>query len=383
MLANKRGDVKLIDEKAFIENKDYLLGVYNLRVWYPIRMGLTDYIYRRKRKYAKAVDTISFYVKRGETFCLAGESGCGKTTTGKSLLGLTPITSGKALFRPRKEIVENLLRYGYSLMYDGIVDIFALRGRPLKLVKRDLGLIYQDPYGSLNPSYTVKAILEEPLIIHGIVKDEVERKELVYKTLEQVKLTPVEDIAERYPHQLSGGQRQRVAIARTIITNPSLIVADEPVSMLDASIRAEILELMIELKKKFGLTYLFITHDLAIARYICDRIAIMYLGKIVEEGKAREVIETPEHPYTKALVASIPEPDPKNRLKLREVPIKGEVPSATNIPSGCRFHPRCVPRDQNIQILGNICVEKEPPLISIDSNKVACWLYREKDSTIS
>lgn len=368
-----------------LKDPDIILGVNNLKVWYPIRRGLVDYIYRREQKFAKAVDGISFTVKKGETFCLAGESGCGKTTTGKSLLGLTPVTEGNAYFRPRKEVISELQKVGFKTINSDIIDIFALSWKGLKYVKRDITIVYQDPYGSLNPSATIKDILEEPLIIHGLIENEEERKEIIYQVLEQVKLTPAVDIAMRYPHQLSGGQRQRVAIARAIITKPSLVVADEPVSMLDASIRAEILELMLDLKRKLNLTYIFITHDLAVARYICDRIAIMYLGKIVEIGDARRVIENPMHPYTQALVAAIPEPDPKNRLKFREVPIKGEVPSATNIPLGCRFHPRCVARDKNLEKLGNICIEQEPGLMSVNNKDrlVACWLYRNSDKLFS
>jgi len=354
-----------------------ILGVSNLKVWYPIRKSLTDYIYRRKQKFARAVDGVSFIVKRGETFCLAGESGCGKTTTGKSLLGLTPLTSGSIYFRPRGEVLRELIKLGYVREGEEVVDIARLPWRGQKVVKRDITIVYQDPYGSLNPSAKIREILEEPLLIHGLVEDERERLELIYKTLEMVKLTPAADIAERYTHQLSGGQRQRVAIARAIITNPSLMVADEPVSMLDASIRAEILELLLELKRRFDLTYIFITHDLAVARYICDRIAIMYLGKIVEMGDTRKIIERPMHPYTQALIAAVPEPDPTNRLKFREVPIKGEVPSAVSIPAGCRFHPRCVARDQNVERLGNICLEREPELLPAESGgrRVACWLY--------
>lgn len=368
-----------------IRDPEIILGVNELRVWYPIKRGLLDYIYRRKQKYARAVDGITFFVKRGETFCLAGESGCGKTTTGKSLLGLTPITSGNAYFRPRDEVLRELQSLGYSTISRGIVDIFGIPSKAMKLIKRDITIVYQDPYGSLNPSATIKDILEEPLIIHGLEKDDDKRREIIYRVLEQVKLIPAADIAERYPHQLSGGQRQRVAIARAIITQPRLIVADEPVSMLDASIRAEILELMLELKRRLNLTYVFITHDLAVARYICDRIAVMYLGKIVEIGDARKIIESPKHPYTQALVAAIPEPDPANRLKFREVPIKGEVPSAIYIPPGCRFHPRCVARDKNIEILGDICLKEEPHLLAVDGSnrKAACWLYRDGDKPLS
>ena len=213
-------------------------------------------------------------------------------------------------------------------------------------------------------------------MIHGIGGDRWERLEMVAKMLELVKLVPPEDFMERFPHQLSGGQRQRVAIARALILNPSLVVADEPVSMLDVSIRAEILELMLELKEKLGLTYLFITHDLAVARYICDRIGVLYLGKLVEVGEARKVIEDPLHPYTRALRAAILEPNPENRKRMREVPIKGEIPSAVAIPPGCRFHPRCVAYDEAEEEIRRLCRESEPPLIEVEPGRfVACWLY--------
>ncbi|NOZ88883.1 MAG: ABC transporter ATP-binding protein, partial [Crenarchaeota archaeon] len=250
-----------------------------------------------------------------------------------------------------------------------------LKGRYLRVLRREMQIVYQDPYSSLNPRYTIRYTLEEPLIIHRI-GDEEERLRRVAEMLEAVKLTPVEDFLDRYPHQLSGGQRQRVAIARAFILNPRLVVADEPVSMLDVSIRAEILELLMELRDKFRTSLLFITHDLAVARLICDRIAVMYLGRIVELGPAREVIEEPRHPYTRALIAAIPEPDPENRKRFREVPIKGEVPSAVNIPKGCRFRPRCVAYDQTPEVRAS-CERREPPLFEVGPDHyVACWLYR-------
>ena len=240
-------------------------------------------------------------------------------------------------------------------------------------------MIYQDPYGSLNPRFRIKDILEEPLLVHGIGESKEERMEIIMRTLERVKLTPASDFIDRYPHQLSGGQRQRVAIARAIISNPRLVVADEPVSMLDVSIRAEILEVLLGLRKELGMSYIFITHDLAVARYICDRIAVMYLGKIVEMGDAREVIADPLHPYTKALIAAIPDPDPKNRIGFRHLPIKGEVPNAINIPPGCRFHPRCIPYEEAVKTgsqLKDLCPNKEPPLTDVgNGRKVACWLH--------
>lgn len=361
--------------RVVLGDKGALLGVFDLRVWYPLRQGLLETILRRRASYVRAVDGISFVVREGETFCLVGESGCGKTTTGKSLLRLTPITTGVALFRPRPETLEEVKRAGYRPLADELVDLYALRGRALKAIKRDIAIIQQDPYSSLNPSATVREILEEPLLVHGIARSRDERLELVYRALERVKLTPAHDFADRYPHQLSGGQRQRVAIARAIITSPRLVVADEPVSMLDASIRAEILELMTELKRESKLTYIFVTHDLAVARYICDRVAVMYLGRIVEEGDVGPLIERPLHPYTSALVAAVPEPEPANRLRYREVPIKGEVPNPVNVPPGCRFHPRCVALDAHASRLGGLCTAKEPPSFLVNGRRVSCWLY--------
>lgn len=352
-----------------------LLRVESLRVWFPIRRKLSELLARKPPRYVKAVDGVSFEVKRNETFCLVGESGCGKTTTGKALLRLVPITNGRAFFRVKEEIGEELRKKGVPLE-DGVVDVFRVPQGKLKPLRREIQMIYQDPFGSLNPRYTIGTILEEPLKIHelGLTLDE--REELIHKVLEEVRLTPPEDFVDRHPHQLSGGQRQRVAIARALILKPSLIVADEPVSMLDVSIRAEILELMGQLKERENITYIFVTHDLAVARYICDRIAVMYLGKIVELGDARRVIEDPKHPYTRALVAAIPEPDPSNRLRIREVPIKGEIPNAANIPPGCRFHPRCVAFDENREKLGDKCRAEEPPYFRIeDGRMVSCWLY--------
>ncbi len=358
------------------EDPETVLLVNNLRVWFPVRRGLTDIITGKPRKYVKAVDGISFNVKKKETFCLVGESGCGKTTTGKALLRLVPIMSGNAYFRPKESILRELQEKSVDTK-DGIVDIFGVPQKKMKPLRKDLQIIYQDPFGSLNPRYTIGAILEEPLKIHKIQLTEDEKTELLYKTLEEVKLKPPEDFIDRHPHQLSGGQRQRVAIAKAMILKPSLVVADEPVSMLDVSIRAEILELMDNIRQETGLSYIFITHDLAVARYICDRIAVMYLGYIVEMGEARKVIEEPLHPYTKALVAAIPEPDPSNRLRIRELPIKGEVPNAVEIPPGCRFHPRCIPYDDNREKLGDLCKNKQPSyFITEDGRVVACWLYQ-------
>jgi len=362
-------------------DQNTVLYVKDLRTWFPVRRSLTDIIMRRPRKYVRAVDGVSFIIKSGDVFGLAGESGCGKTTTGKTILRLYDPTGGLIAYKPREILIEQLEEKGYEpTVVDqyGSIDVGKIPAKFLKPLRREMQMIFQDPYGSLNPRITIYEILEEPLLIHKIGSTREERYDIIAKALEMVKLTPPEDFMFRYPHMLSGGQRQRVVIARALILNPRFIVADEPVSMLDVSIRAEILELMMELKRKMNLTYIFISHDLAVSRYITNKLAIMYLGKIVEMGETRRVIEYPFHPYTKALIEAIPEPDPKNRVKLREVPIKGEVPSAINIPPGCRFHPRCVALDSNPN-LKPYCTKKEPPLIEIEpGHYVACWLYAKK-----
>ena len=319
----------------------------NLKKYFPVRAGILDVIRRKPKLYVRAVDGVTFKIYRKEIFCLAGESGCGKTTTGRTILRLIEPTAGKVFFNG-----ENILEYDYE---------------KLKEFRRKAQIIFQDPYESLNPRMTVHDIVEEPLRIHKI-GDKSERYERVLKALEDVELKPPESFVYRRPHELSGGQRQRVAIARALVLNPEFIVADEPVSMLDMSIRAEILNLMLRLREEHGLTYLFITHDLAVAKYICDRIGIMYLGKIVELGPAEEVIDNPYHPYTKALISAVPTPDPRD--KIGEIPIKGEVTSPINIPGGCRFHPRCI-------YATRICREREPLLEEVSNNHfVACHLFK-------
>ncbi|MCE4624833.1 MAG: ABC transporter ATP-binding protein [Desulfurococcales archaeon] len=362
-----------------VELGEEILKVKDLRVWFPLKRGIIGTILRKPPLYVHAVDGVSFNIRKREIFCLVGESGCGKTTTGKALLRLVPIYSGEAWFKPRKETLAKLEAMGVTPNENGMVEILHLPEKKFKPLRRDIQMIYQDPYGSLNPRFRIKDILEEVLIVHKIGESKEERLDLIERVLEMVKLTPPSEFINRFPHQLSGGQRQRVAIARAIIANPALIIADEPVSMLDVSIRAEILEVLLNLRTLLDASYIFITHDLAVARYICDRIAVMYLGKIVEVGDAREVIADPLHPYTEALIAAIPDPDPENRKKFRDLKIKGEVPNAVFIPPGCRFHPRCVYYDEMKEVdkeLGDLCPSTEPPLVEVKPGRyVACYKY--------
>jgi peptide/nickel transport system ATP-binding protein len=344
---------------------DKILIVEDLRKYYPIRRSLSEILTFKRGRYVRAVDGVSFYVNDGEVYCIVGESGCGKTTTGRLVTKLIEPTGGVIRYRPSSA----LARINNEFVVGGYVDYRRLPKKYVKLLRREVQIIFQDPYGSLDPRQTIYSILEEPLVIHGIGNDRKEREELIFKVLEDVKLSPPEEFINRYPHMLSGGQRQRVNIARALILGPKLVVADEPVSMLDVSVRAEILQLMMDLKISRGLTYVFITHDLAVANYICDRVAVMYLGKIVEEADMLKLVNEPLHPYTKALISAVPEPNPSNRFKIREVPIVGEVPSAAAVPPGCRFHPRC-------PYVMDVCRREEPPIKDVGGNHlVACWLY--------
>jgi len=323
-----------------------LIRVENLKKWFPVRKGFLSSLLGGEQLYVRAVDGVSFKIMEGEIFGLAGESGCGKTTTARAILRLVEPTEGKVYYRG--------------------VELTSLDKKQLRKVRRELQIIFQDPYESLNPRMLICDIVAEPLLVQGVGGSKSEREERVAKALESVGLTPPEEFMYRFPHELSGGQRQRVAIARALILRPKFIAADEPVSMLDMSIRAGILNLMLDLKEKFGLSYLYITHDLATAKYVCDRIAIMYLGKIVEEGPAISVIDEPLHPYVKALIESVPTPNP--RVKVGEIPIKGEVPTPIDIPPGCRFHPRC-------PYATDKCKVKEPPKVEVEKNRyVACHL---------
>jgi len=326
--------------------REKIVEATNLVKWFPLRTGLLSSLIK-KELFVKAVDDINFDIYTGEIFGLAGESGSGKTTTGKLLIRLIEITGGKIVFKGD--------------------DITSLPEAKFKPLRRKLQIIFQDPYESLNPRMTINDIISEPLRVHGI-SDEREITKRMNRVLEDVKLTPPDEFLFRYPHELSGGQRQRVAVARAIILSPEFIVADEPVSMLDVSIRAEVLNLILELREKYNVSFLFITHDLALARHICDRIAIMYLGKIVEMGSTEDVIKDSLHPYTKALIKAVPVPDPTARRA--EVVIKGEIPSPVNPPLGCHFHTRCP------SYIGDICRTKEPPLKELKKKHyVACHLY--------
>ena len=296
-----------------------LLDVENLRVYYPVKGPLIQKIFQREKLSVHAVDGVSFTLERGEIFGLVGESGCGKTTTGRAVLRLVDPTSG-------------------SIKFEGM-NITRLKEERLRPLRTRMQIIFQDPHASLNPAMSIGRAIGHPLKIHHLAWQEEDVKKQVLTAMREVGLTPEEQLYDKYPSDLSGGQKQRVVIARAMILKPKLIVADEPVAMLDMSIRAKVLELMLDLKKKYNLTYLFITHDLATAKFLCDRIAIMYLGRIVETGPAKLIYNDPKHPYTKALLQAIPIPDPRRRA--RKVLPKGEVPDAVNPPMGCRFHPRC------------------------------------------
>ncbi|HDD64367.1 MAG TPA: ABC transporter ATP-binding protein [Thermoprotei archaeon] len=328
-----------------------ILRVENLVKYFPVERSFIERLLTRERRWVHAVDDISFTVRKGEIFTIAGETGCGKTTTGRLILRLIDPTSGKIFF-------------------DGI-EITKLQGSQLRALRRRIQPIFQDPYASLNPRMKIGDAVKHPLEIHGIAEGK-EAKEMALDILSKVGLVPPERFYNAYPRDLSGGQRQRVAIARAMILKPEFIVADEPVSMIDVSLKASILKLMLEFKKELGLTYLFITHELAVAKYISDRIAVMYLGKIVELGPAKDIFTRPEHPYTKALLAAVPIPNPKRRD--RKVLIKGEVPpSPINIPKGCRFNPRCPYANEK-------CRKEEPELREISPDHfVACHLTGEVD----
>jgi oligopeptide/dipeptide ABC transporter, ATP-binding protein, C-terminal domain len=316
-----------------------LVEIKNLVKYFPVRGGLLQ----RVVAWVQAVDNVSFSIKEGETLGMVGESGCGKTTIGRTILRLIPATSGKVYF-------------------DG-QDVFAARARELKALRRNMQIIFQDPYSSLDPRMPVGESIAEGLLVHGMGNRQ-ERFEVVINTLRKVGLQDYH--ARRYPHEFSGGQRQRISIARALALRPKFIVADEPVSALDVSVQAQIINLLADLREQFGLTYLFISHGLAVVEHFCTRVGTMYLGKLVEVAPTRRLFTQPRHPYTQALLESIPIPDPSRR-KVR-APLAGDVPSPLAPPPGCRFHPRC-------PVAVDECRHREPPLRDVgEGHQVACWL---------
>jgi oligopeptide transport system ATP-binding protein len=320
-----------------------ILAVKDLKVHFPLTRGT---FFKREIGSVKAVDGVSFELRRGETLGLVGESGCGKTTTGLAVLRMLAPSEGSIVFEG-----EDITHHDAACM------------RP---IRRRMQMVYQDPYGSLDPRMKVRDIVGEPLEVHGLAKDKAKYRERVASLLDMVGLLP--DMAERYPHEFSGGQRQRIGIARALALDPKLLVCDEPVSALDVSIQAQVVNLFMDLQQKLGLTYLFIAHDLSVVRHISDRIAVMYLGRMVEIAGRDELYRDPLHPYTKALLAAIPIPDPELEAKRPQQVITGEVPSVLNPPRGCRFHPRCPMAEKR-------CAEEEPQLRQMASGRsVACHL---------
>lgn len=325
------------------KQRDVLLSIDNLHVWFELRrLGFGH------AGYVKAVDGVTFDLHFGETIAIVGESGCGKSSLMKTILGLNKPTKG-------------------SISFKGL-DVGTLEGEPLRQYRAKIGYVQQDPFGALAPFMNVQRILEEPLLING-VKDPAERERRVRKVMEEVKLTPADDFIHKFPHMLSGGQQQRVVIARAIILEPELVVADEPVSMLDASVRVEILKLLRGLQEKYKLAVIYITHDLSTVRYFSERVFVMYAGNVVEKAPVNSLVHNPKHPYTSALMDATSDPDANNALNYRELP-PGEPPSLVNPPSGCRFHPRCPKR------IENVCDVDEPHDLQAGDHLVACWLYK-------
>ena len=321
-------------------SNNVLLEVTDLKKFFPIWRGL----FRRIVGYVRAVDGVSFRVQRGEILALVGESGCGKTTTGRCIMRAIEPSSGSLLFRLHENGNGN-----------EEVDMLKLDKGQLKDIRKYMGMIFQDPYSSLNPRMTILETVGEPFITHRIVTNRRELEDRVAQLLRDVRLDP--EYMRRYPHAFSGGQRQRIAIARALALNPKFIVADEPVSALDVSVQAQILKLLQELREKFHLTYLFVAHNLAVVEYVCERVAVMYVGKMAELGNTEDIFFNPLHPYTEALLSAIPKAEPEHRHEKRRIVLKGDVADPAHPPGGCYFHTRC-------RYTEDICRSKEPPLVN-------------------
>jgi len=322
---------------------EFILEVKNLKKYF--RAGKQG-LFSRREQFVHAVDGVDLQLRRGEVIALVGESGCGKSTLSLTLMGLEDATEGSIFFEGK--------------------DVTHLSDKERKSIRQRIQMVFQDPYESLNPTQTIETIVAEPLIVHNIAPTHDERRDRVVRALEDAGLKPAEDYLHRFPHQLSGGQRQRVVIASALVLEPHLLLADEPVSMLDVSIRAEIINLLAELRETRGISVIFITHDLGTVGYFADRVAVMYLGRIVEIGTMREVLTSPKHPYTQALLSVIPVPNP--RLRKQRVILQGETPNPIEVPSGCRFHPRC-------PVAIDVCKQSDPRLFSIsETHQAACLL---------
>ena len=325
---------------------DFILEVKNLKKYFVAgRPGL----FSRKESFVHAVDGVDLQLQRGEVIALVGESGCGKSTLSLTLMGLEEATEGHIFFNGK--------------------DITHATNEERKAFRQKIQMIFQDPYESLNPTQTIEEIVTEPLVVHGLAHDPHERKERVLRALEDAGLKPAESYLQRFPHQLSGGQRQRVVIAGALVLEPVLLLADEPVSMLDVSIRAEIINLLADLQKSRGISVIFITHDLGTVGFFADRVAVMYLGRIVEIGSMRAVLKDPKHPYTQALLSVIPVPNP--RLRKKRIILQGETPNPIDLPAGCRFHPRC-------PMAIDICKQTDPMLMTVNATHLAACLLLDQ-----
>ncbi|MHA2100400.1 MAG: ABC transporter ATP-binding protein [Candidatus Kariarchaeaceae archaeon] len=329
-----------------MSEEEVVLSVENLSKLYAVKRNFFQSLTSKATDFVHAVDGLSFKIHKGETLGLVGESGCGKSTTGYLTLNLLKKTDGTIWFKD--------------------IDIHSISKNEMRKLREKLQIIFQNPYDSLSPRFTIVDIIAEPLRLLNVLDDEKEIHRRIKEIMEQVGLTPAEEFMERFPHELSGGQRQRVGVARAFVLNPEYVVADEPVSMLDVSLRIGVLRIMKNLINTYGTAFLFITHDLALARYMCDRIAVMYLGMIVEKGPSELVTQTPKHPYTRALITAVPNADP-NESGITEVPIIGEISDGIHLPEGCRFEYRCVYAQPK-------CAEKEPELVDLGNNHFAACI---------